>query len=87
MFIAASLSFSGSRPTSISESESEWRSASIIVRNPQLPVIFEGKEIELKLADLDEESDYEKEDESVFGPVVETTSTIKVNIGAVDNEK
>ena len=51
-----------------------------------------GKEIDLKLGDLvEEESDFEgledDEDETVFGPVVESTSTIKVNLGAVDDGK
>ena len=56
--------FRGSTLSSISETESEWRSKSIIIRNPQMPVIFEGKEGELKLAALDEESENE---ETVFG--------------------
>ena len=57
-------SFRGSTLSSISETESEWRSESIIIRNPQMPVIFEGKEVELKLAAVDEESENE---ETVFG--------------------
>ena len=51
--------------SSITESQSEWRSESIIVRNPKLPVISEGKELELKFLELNEESEYK---ESEFRP-------------------
>ena len=85
----ASLKFYGSRSSSfVSESESTFNRESIIVHNPTLPVIFEGKEIELKFSHLVEEDILEEEeDESTFGPtVVESQSIIKVNHGATDDD-
>ena len=63
MLTSSSTSLPNSRLSSVSESESEWRSESIILQNP-LSVIVEEKEVELKkLSDIGE-SDYE---ESEFG--------------------
>ena len=83
--VSASLNLQGSRPTSISETESEWRNESTIVCNPHLPAIAEeGNKFELKFSDLVEENEFDlEEEESVFGPP-ESTSTIKVNLGATD---
>ena len=73
--------------SSLTESESEWRSESIIIqKNPKLPVIFEGKEVELKFLELNEESEYE---ESEFGPddndddVVVSQTIVKVDLAAI----
>ena len=77
---SSSTSLRNSRLSSVSESESEWRSESIIVQNP-LAVILEEREVGLKLSDIGE-SDYE---ESVFGDDdVESENVIKVNLAAVD---
>ena len=85
------MSFYGSRSSSIfSEAESDFKRESIIVQSP-LPVIFEGKEIELKFSNLTEENeddfdDDSEEDETAFGPVVvQSKSIIKVNPGALDD--
>ena len=92
LFYAASFSFSGSRTSSIlSEAESEFKRESIIVQSP-LPVIYEGKEIELTFSNLTEENEHVMEDdseeeESVFGStVVESIMTIKVNPGAISDD-
>ena len=71
-----------SRTSSVSASESEWRSESIIFHNPtKLPVIFEGKEINLTLSEL--ENEYE---DSEFGPdeVIESECVVEVNVTAAD---
>ena len=63
-------------------SESEWRSESIIFHNPtKLPVIFEGKEIDLTLSEL--ENEYE---DSEFGPDedMESQCVVEVNLTAAD---
>lgn len=63
----------------VSEAESEWRGETTIVRNP-LPVILEGKEVELKFSDI-RESDYE---ESEFGADdIESDSIVKVNLAVI----
>ena len=73
--------------SSLTESESEWRSESIIIQNPKLPVIFEGKEVELKFLELNEESEYE---ESEFGPddndddALESQAIVKVDLAAIE---
>ena len=57
-----------------------------------LPVIYEGKEIELTFSKLTEENedvmyDDSEEEESVFGPpVVESSMTIKANPGAISDD-
>lgn len=77
---SSSTSLRNSRLSSVSESESEWRSASIIVQNP-LAVILEEREVGLQLSDIGE-SDYE---ESVFGDDdMQSGDVIKVNLAAVD---
>ena len=77
---SSSSSLRNSRLSSVSESESEWRSASIIVQNP-LAVILEEREVGLQLSDIGE-SDYE---ESVFGDDdMQSGDVIKVNLAAVD---
>ena len=72
---------SSKRSSTISESESEWRSESIIIRNPsKLPVIAEGKE-----GDPQFEIEY---DESGFGPdedtQIESGCVVEVNFAASD---
>ena len=63
MLTSSSTSIPNSKLSSVSESEGEWRSESIIVQ-PPLSVIVEEKEVEWQLSDIGE-SDYE---ESEFGP-------------------
>ena len=78
----------GSKSTSVSESESEWKSESIIIRSPlsdaargRLPTIDEGKEIQLKFAEFGE-CEYE---ESEFGDEeMEPAVIVKVNLLAID---
>ena len=77
---SSSTSVQNSRLSSVSKSESEWRSESITLQNP-LSVILEEKEVGLKLSDIGE-SDYE---ESEFGAGdVHSEKIIKVNQAAVD---
>ena len=79
----ASLSFYGSR--TLSEAESDFNR---VVRIPELPVIFEGKEMDLRFSTLNESDEFddeiEEEEESAFGPiVVHSVSIVKVNPGAM----
>jgi hypothetical protein len=70
---------SSNRTSTVSESESEWRSESIIIRNPeQLPVIHEGNE-----RDPTFEIEYE---DSEFGPdeEIESKCVVEVNLAAAD---
>jgi hypothetical protein len=81
-----SLSFYGSR--TLSEAESDFNRESIIVQSPKLPVIFEGKEMDLRFSTLNDvfDDEIEEEEESVFGPiVVHSVSIVKVNPGAMDD--
>ena len=72
--------------SSITESESEWCSESISIRNPKLPVISEGKELELKFLELNEESEYK---ESEFRPndndddALDSQAIVKVDLAAI----
>ena len=72
-----------SRTSSTSESESEWRSPSIICQNPtsKLPVISEGKEVDLEISEF--ENEYKA---SEFGPDkdMESECIVKVNLMADD---
>ena len=84
----ASLSFYGSR--TLSEAESDFNRESIIVQSPKLPVIFEGKEMDLRFSTLNEsdvfDDEIEEEEESAFGPiVVHSVSIVNVNPGAMDD--
>lgn len=62
MCIAESWNGTSSKFPSISDSDGEWRSESLVIRSP-LATIFEGKEIKLKFSEV-EENGYE---ESTFG--------------------
>ena len=67
------------RMSSISESESEWRSESIIFHNPaKLPVIYEGKEIDLKFEDEYEDNEFGPDED------IETECVVEVNLTAAD---
>ena len=73
----------------MSEAESDFKRESIIVQSPTLPVIFEGKEMDLRFSTVNEDAifsdDSEEEEESAFGPtVVHSVSIVKVNPGATD---
>ena len=72
----------------MSEAESDFNRESIIVQSPKLPVIFEGKEMDLRFSTLNDvfDDEIEEEEESVFGPiVVHSVSIVKVNPGAMDD--
>ena len=72
----------------LSEAESDFNHGSIIVQSPNLPVIFEGKEMDLNFSSLDENDAFEDEIEveSAFGStVVQYVSTMKVNPGAIND--
>ena len=89
-FVTASLTFHSNRTSSIlSEAESEFNRESIIIQSPNLPVIFEGQEIELRFSNLEEVSESDDdfdEEETTLGPTfVESKSVVKVNPGAIDN--
>ena len=74
------LSLHSSRSNTVSVSESDWRSGSIIIQNP-LQVIFEGIEVESNFSVLEEgESEYE---ESVFGDT-ESGNIVEANTTPID---
>lgn len=78
---SVNLSLRNSRSNTVSVSESEWRSGSIIVQNP-LQVIFDGIEVESNFSVLEEEdSEYE---ECVFRDEV-SENIVEVNMTATDN--
>ena len=80
---SSSTSLRNSRLSSVSESESEWRSESIIVQNP-LSVIVEEKDVEWNKLSVIGESDYE---ESEFGADdMQSENVIKVNFAALDHD-
>ena len=78
----------GSKSISVSETESEWKSESIIIRSPlsdaarsPLPTVAEGKEIELMFGEFGD-SEY---GESEFGDEeMESDVIVKVNLSAID---
>ena len=77
----------GRKSITVSETEREWKSESIIIRSPlsdarsPLPTITEGKEIELMFGEFGD-SEY---GESEFGDKeMEPDVIVKVNLSAID---